>query len=309
MAVLSVTGCDAVRRLPSADDHTKTVEVAVFEGGYGIEWHQSVAAQFNQEHASSGIVIDLWGEPRVSEKIKPRILRGDPPDLIREDRLPIWLLIAAGKLHPFDDVLDRPAPGSDTTWRELFIPGTLDTYTSDGRVYAIPSAFTAWVCWYDARRFRENGWNVPETWEEFVALCDQIKASGTAPLAFQGKYPGYAWWTFITLAQRIGGLAAINRINALEAGGGDSGTVRLRRPAQMRVLPSALSIEQAQTGQPVGAKLQLSERVEIVCALSALVYVDRHGRGDPDPHGCRKKAAKKRLDVRAGKRFVEVFEV
>ena len=216
--VLLLGACDAIRRAPVGKDSAKVAEIAVFEGGYGIEWHQKIAKKYSEVHAAENVRAEVWGDPRVAEKIKPRLLRGDPPDAFLVYGLPVWMLIAAGKLHPFDSILDQPAPGTTTRWRDLFIPGTLDAFTSDGKVYAVPSAFGAWACWYDARQFRQHGWRPPKTWGEFDALCERIKAAGIAPLAFQGKYPDYAWNTFITLAQRIGGLKVLNRINGLERG-------------------------------------------------------------------------------------------
>lgn len=216
-ALLCLAGCDAVRPVAGADGD-RIVEAAVFEGGYGIHWHQKMAAEYNATAAPPGVHINLWGDPRVSEKIKPRLLRGDPPEMFLLADLPVWLLVAADKLATFDAALDQPAPGGSGTWRDCFIPGTLDQYTADGHVYGVPSAFGAWACWYDAKLFREHGWTPPATWSEFEALCAAIQAAGIAPLAFQGKYPIYAWWTFIPMVQRCGGLAAVNRINALEPG-------------------------------------------------------------------------------------------
>ncbi|MBI4557559.1 MAG: extracellular solute-binding protein [Candidatus Hydrogenedentes bacterium] len=210
-------GCEIIRPAPSAADPVKTIEVAIFEGGYGIDWHEKMARLYSEQHASDGIRIELWGDPRVVEKIKPRLLRRDPPEVVLVTGLPMWRLIADGKLYPIDSALDQPAYGDpEHRWRDLFIAGTLDTYRSGDNVYAIPSAFAAWSCWYSARLFREHGWTPPRTWSEFDALCDKIKRDGIAPLAFQGKYPFYAWYTYFSLVQRCGGLAAINRINALE---------------------------------------------------------------------------------------------
>ncbi|HEX73142.1 MAG TPA: extracellular solute-binding protein [Candidatus Hydrogenedentes bacterium] len=219
-AVALLIGCDAVRLSGGDFPEELTVEVAVFEGGYGVHWHLGIARRYEEEMAAQGraLRVDLWGDPRLSEKIKPRILRGDPPDVVLMHELPIWLLIAAGKILPFDDVLDQPALDAASPWRDLFMPGMLSMYQADGKTFAIPSAIQAWACWYDARLFRRHGWTPPATWTEFVALCDRIQAAGIAPLAFQGKYPGYAWFTFISLVQRCGGLAAINRINFMEEG-------------------------------------------------------------------------------------------
>ncbi len=214
---LALAGCDTIRAIPDGADKVLVVEAAIFEGGYGIEWHQKIAEEFNRDHAAEGVRVELWGDPRTADIIKPRLLRGDPPDLILDERLPIWLLIAAKKLQPFTEALEQSPPGSDQPWGSLFAPGMLDMFRSD-EVYALPAAYGAWAVWYDARLFREHGWSVPSTWDEFTALCESIKAAGIAPIAMQGKYPSfYAWNTFVPIVQRVGGLAAINRINALEA--------------------------------------------------------------------------------------------
>ncbi len=213
-----LAGCDAVRPLPARAGESRVLEVAVFEGGYGIHWHKKIARAYSAQEATRGVSVNLWGDPRVEEKVKPRILRGDPPDVIMTNRIPVWLLIGAGELLPFDNPLEQPAPGSGVPWRELFMPGGLETYTSGGRVYAVPSAFGAWACWYDARLFEEHGWQPPGTWAEFTKLCARIAAAGIAPIAFQGKYPVYAWYTYVSLVQRCGGLEAINRINTMTPG-------------------------------------------------------------------------------------------
>jgi len=210
----ATSGCDVFRPVDAAG-RSPALEVAVFEGGYGIAWHQGIAAEYSAAGLSR---VDLWGDPRVSEKVKPRLLRGDPPDLLLVHDLPIWMLIAADRLLPFDAVLDEPVTETGKTWRDMFLPGTLATYTSAGHTYAVPSALGVYSCWYDARLFREKGWAVPETWDALLALCEAIHAEGIAPFAYEGKYPLYGWWTFETIVQRVGGLEAIDRINALEPG-------------------------------------------------------------------------------------------
>ena len=220
ISIALLCGCgDAIRRLPAPDDPERVVEVAIFEGGYGIGWHTKMAEQFNRENADRGIRIELWGDPRTADIIKPRLLRGNPPDLILDERLPLWLLIASDKLTPFTDALGIPPPGSDKPWGDLFDQGMLDMFRSGDDVYALPAAYGAWVMWYDAKMFREHGWTPPATWDELLALCEKIQAAGIAPWTLQGKYPYfYGWNTYVSMLQRTGGLASINRINALEPG-------------------------------------------------------------------------------------------
>jgi ABC-type glycerol-3-phosphate transport system substrate-binding protein len=109
----------------------------------------------------------------------------------------------ADKLYPLDEALDSPAYGQSVTWRESLVPGILDDFTYCGKAYSVPSNLGAWVCWYDKRQFRRHGWEPPRTWSEFMALCEKMKAAGVAPLAFQGKYPNYAWATLLSLYQRL----------------------------------------------------------------------------------------------------------
>jgi ABC-type glycerol-3-phosphate transport system substrate-binding protein len=218
LAPLLLAGCDAVHFAARPGNPETVVEAAVFEGGYGIQWHCRMAQAYSDARRGDHVRVNLWGDPRVQEKVKPRLLRGDPPDLLLMHHMPMWELISSNKLRPFDEILDQPAYGATQRWRDLFLPGMLDAFSSGGKVYAVPSALTAWVCWYDARQFREHGWAPPQTWAAFETLCDAMLAAGIPPLAFQGKYPTYPWYTFIALVQRCGGLAAINRINAGEAG-------------------------------------------------------------------------------------------
>ncbi|HOT50882.1 MAG TPA: hypothetical protein PLI07_07880, partial [Candidatus Hydrogenedentes bacterium] len=117
----ALCGCDALRRIPVGAGDMKIVEAAVFEGGYGIEWHRKVAGKYSEEHAGDHVRVELWGDPRVAEKIKPRLLRGDPPDLFLMLGLPVWMLIADGKLRDFNAALEKPAYGTATRWRDLFI--------------------------------------------------------------------------------------------------------------------------------------------------------------------------------------------
>src|SRR5438105_3125166 len=132
-AIIILPGCTLSR----ADSKIGTkIEVAVFEGGFGIDWHKGVAREYERLHP--GVKVNLWGDPRVDEMIKPRILRRDPPDLAN-CTLPVWKLITAGKLYPLDEALDSPAYGLPMTWRKSIMGGLLSDFRYQGRTYALPS--------------------------------------------------------------------------------------------------------------------------------------------------------------------------
>lgn len=54
-------------------------------------------------------------------------------------------------------------------------------------IYALPYVANAAGMLYNKDMFEEHGWEIPETWDEFLALCEEIKASGMQPLYFGYK--------------------------------------------------------------------------------------------------------------------------
>ena len=72
------------------------------------------------------------------------------------------------------------------------IPGVMENFTdsvrgawtdSEGNVFAVPFAAVSQVIYYNKAIFAEQGIEkLPETWEEFIALCQQLKDAGVTPL-------------------------------------------------------------------------------------------------------------------------------
>ena len=67
---------------------------------------------------------------------------------------------------------------------ENFSDSTRDPWTAeDGSVFAVPFAAVSQVIYYNKTIFAEQGiTELPETWEDFIALCQQLKDAGITPL-------------------------------------------------------------------------------------------------------------------------------
>jgi N-acetylglucosamine transport system substrate-binding protein len=169
----------------------------------------------------------------VEDKLRPRILAGQPPSMAQA-YLPFWTLVLSDQLLPFDPLLDRPlADEPGKTFRDTIVPGSLDMFTYRGKTYALPIAYNAWVFWYSRSLFERHGWRVPETWGELDALCDAMHAAGLDPIAFQGKYGIYSSAYFWHLIQSCAGMAVFDRIQAMDAEAfGEPGAVEAARRFQ-----------------------------------------------------------------------------
>ena len=54
-------------------------------------------------------------------------------------------------------------------------------------IYGIATGMTIMNgIFYNKKMFEDNGWQEPKTWDEFITLCENIKATGVAPLTVGG---------------------------------------------------------------------------------------------------------------------------
>jgi raffinose/stachyose/melibiose transport system permease protein len=167
---------------------TVAIEMPVFEGGEGLSFFLNCARAY--EKIRPDVKVNLYGDPRIADKVRVRILEGTFPE-ITNATLNYWALIKNGEIQPLDESLDGPNWEGDSTWRESFLPGSLDRYTYEGKVYGMPFLYSPVAVWYNKAMFEEHGWGKPRTWDEMYALCEKIEEAGIARLAFQGRYPGY----------------------------------------------------------------------------------------------------------------------
>lgn len=77
----------------------------------------------------------------------------------------------------------------------------INQVTLDGAVYLVPaSAAVIGIC-YNKTMFAEYGWEVPDTFEELIALTKTIREAGVDPVAAQFELPGNGFFDLFTLAK------------------------------------------------------------------------------------------------------------
>lgn len=112
--------------------------------------------------------------------LKARMLGGDPPGSFQvhmgRELIDTW--VTTGYMEPLDDLYQQEG------WETVFPPGVLEIVSYDGHYWSVPvNIHRANVLWYNKKVFEANGWKPPETFEEFFALAEEMKAKGITPLA------------------------------------------------------------------------------------------------------------------------------
>jgi alpha-glucoside transport system substrate-binding protein len=132
---------------------------------------------FTQFENCTGADVVYEGSREFEAQLQVRIQGGNAPDIafIPQPGLLQTLVRDTGAVQA------SPAPVASNV--EQYYPETYRSAASvDGTLYAAPlGANVKSYVWYSPSAFAEAGYTVPTTWDEMVALSEQIAASGNTP--------------------------------------------------------------------------------------------------------------------------------
>jgi multiple sugar transport system substrate-binding protein len=86
---------------------------------------------------------------------------------------------------PIDDVWEKIGGNFSEATRQL-------SRGEDGKYYFVPLYNYPWAVFYRKSLFQERGYQIPQKWDEFVALARQMKRDGLSPIA-SGYGGGDSW--------------------------------------------------------------------------------------------------------------------
>lgn len=186
--VVFVLACLLARVPARADVPPPELDIPVLVAGYGSAFYEETAREF--ERLRPGVKVRIGGNPRINDQVRIRVMAGDDPDAT--DAVLLYPnLIKAGRILDLAPYLDGPNWEGDARWRDTFLPGVLDRWGDEGKTYGLPFAHAVWTVFYDKKRFRENGWETPRTWDGFFSLCEKMEKAGVAPLSLPGVFMRY----------------------------------------------------------------------------------------------------------------------
>ncbi len=177
----------------------------------------SLWTEFTQGGEGTGIeeLVETWnamgngitvshrpiGNEEFFTVIRTALAGGEPPDILQYEGYQQTRDFAeAGQLMDLTELWESAQDGftlSEAGERAC---------TYDGRIYCIPYTYhTGFQIFYNPEILEANGIEVPQTWDEFVAAMDMLKAAGVTPIALGAidGWPAEHWWMAF-LVQRCG---------------------------------------------------------------------------------------------------------
>jgi len=170
-------------------------------------------AGYEKEHPNVKFDLTFAGR-EVLTKLQTALSAGTKVDLIEHEGPPMrGSLIKNGLALSMEPLLRQKAYDADVNWEDTFMPGSLDLLKgADGQRYFIPYDPLTTGFFYDQRVFDRCGiTEMPETWDEFLSLCEELKGCGIAPLTQDGGLSMYNGWWLVHLSEKLlgpGGLLA-----------------------------------------------------------------------------------------------------
>ena len=129
------------------------------------------------------------GAAGVRQQVQVSLMGGVPPLAYQISAgVELSQLAKSGRFEPLDDI-----------WSEIdgdatFPAGLLQVVSSGSSRYGIPFSMSMLGnVWYNKAVFEKLGLSVPTNWDEWLAVCEAIKAAGISPLT---SASGPAWTTY-----------------------------------------------------------------------------------------------------------------
>ncbi len=196
--ILSISLC-ALLLMGATGLVSAQVELELFQNKQeAVETYDALIEKFEAENPDIDIVQNYV--PEAETVLKTRLVKNDIPDIM-----------AIGGNYTYGE-LARAGVLTDLS-SKAFIDNIQDAYRKmindlegnmDG-IYGVPFSANANTVLYNKDKFAELGLEIPETWDEFIENCDQIKANGGTPIYLTFKDAWTAMVPFNTLAANLQG--------------------------------------------------------------------------------------------------------
>jgi alpha-glucoside transport system substrate-binding protein len=153
--------------------------------GRTVNVYTSIVAPEDASHKESyklftectGAKVQYEGSKEFEAQLVVRVRSGNPPDIayVPQPGLLQTLVKDTGKVV---EAPDSAAKNVDEFWGEDW----KQYGTVDGKFYAAPlGANVKSFVWYSPKAFSDAGYEIPQTWDDMMALSDEIAKTGTKP--------------------------------------------------------------------------------------------------------------------------------
>lgn len=154
---------------------------------------QAIVDDFKKQNPEIKVVVNITAHEQFKTQLPNWLTSKNAPDVVT------WFagyrmqqFAEKGLLLPIGDVF----PDSE------FPKAFKNASSYNGKVYFMPQSWYWWAVYYNKDVFKKVGVSVPKTWEEFLVVCEKLKAAGIAPISIGAKdtWTAGGWFDYMNSA-------------------------------------------------------------------------------------------------------------
>lgn len=145
---------------------------------------------FNADNPQYNLTHTPVDHEAFKTSIRVMLSGGNPPDLFSYwAGARVQFIVDADRLEPIDDVFEK------NDLNTLFSEAVNQGATYSGHKYFLPLTVHYAAFFYNKAVFAKAGVTPPKTWEEFLTVCEKLKAAGVVPIALgsRERWPAQFW--------------------------------------------------------------------------------------------------------------------
>ncbi|GMR10546.1 MAG: ABC transporter substrate-binding protein [Anaerolineae bacterium] len=181
---LAVAACTTATEEPSLEGETVTIFTAA-----GEEQAVAFQSEFEAFTAETGIEVVVEGSPDFEQLTVVRCEAGDAPDIMNFPQPGLMADLAR------DDCLVDLGFMDMGFLESNYSDAWIESGKVDGTLYGIwHNADVKSLVWYPKEDFEARGFEIPQTWDELLALTADIASSGETPWCIGIESGGATGW-------------------------------------------------------------------------------------------------------------------
>ena len=170
----------------------ETIELKFWDlrtDGAGAKMIDELIDNFEEDNPQITVKRTAFKVDDLRNTIKPAINSGEGPDIFSYDAGAGYL----GVLAQSGLALDLSKYREEYNWDERFHDWALEKTEYNNGLYGIANELEMLGVFYNKKIFEEAGVQIPETYDEFIELCQDLKQKGITPLIMDDKeqWPGF----------------------------------------------------------------------------------------------------------------------
>lgn len=196
------------------------LQVYVFNGGYDDKYARYVSDMYEKKYPKGK--VDQKRTEKIATQTQPRVVKGDPPDVINNsgaDIMTMSKLVKNKQVADVTELLDAPSwDDPDVKVRDTLVKGVEEIGQFGSKaVYQLNIAQTVYGIWYSNKMLRETlEVDYPKTWDDMLAVCRTAKKKGVHGWTYPGGHPRYMFFSMYPMFGQVGGRKQLDAFDYLE---------------------------------------------------------------------------------------------